>query len=94
MKLWWVHLETMIATLMAYQHTKTDKHWDSFLQVFNYTMDNFPLAGGEMAGYLSREGRVKMNFKGGPYKGCFHVPRALMICEKILTQLDDPVVLS
>ena len=47
----------------------------------------FPLAGGEWAGYLDRQGRVKMDFKGGPYKGCFHLPRALMLCENILHQL-------
>ena len=40
-----------------------------------------------MAGYLDREGRLKMDFKGGPYKGCFHVPRALMICEKIIKEI-------
>ena len=47
----------------------------------------FPLAGGEWAGYLDRQGRVKMDFKGGPYKGCFHLPRALMLCEDMLHQL-------
>ena len=47
----------------------------------------FPLKGGEWAGYLSREGKVKMDFKGGPFKGCFHVPRALMLCESILKQM-------
>ena len=46
-----------------------------------------PLTGGEMAGYLDRQGNVKMDFKGGPYKGCFHVPRALMVCEEIIKQL-------
>ena len=57
-------------------------------EVFNgQNCFQFPLEGGEWAGYLDREGKVKMNFKGGPYKGCFHVPRALMICEKILKQL-------
>ena len=31
-----------------------------------------------------RQGRAKMDFKGGPYKGCFHLPRALLLCEQIL----------
>jgi len=87
MKLWWVHLESMIATLMAYQHTNKENHLQSFQKIYNYSFSKFPLEGGEWAGYLDREGKVKMNFKGGPYKGCFHVPRALMICEKILKQL-------
>jgi N-acylglucosamine 2-epimerase len=42
---------------------------------------------GEWFGYLSREGKVKLNFKGGPYKGCFHVPRALLMCQQMLTSL-------
>ena len=50
-------------------------------------MLQFPLKGGEWAGYLSREGKVKMDFKGGPFKGCFHVLRALMLCESILKQM-------
>jgi len=87
MKLWWVHLEAMVATLMAFQTSKQDKHWTSFLRILNYSFDKFPLNGGEWAGYLNREGKVKMDFKGGPYKGCFHLPRALMICETILRTL-------
>ncbi len=28
-------------------------------------------------------------FKGGPYKGCFHVPRALFFCEQQLQKALD-----
>ena len=45
------------------------------------------MSGGEWAGYLDRQGTTKMDFKGGPYKGCFHLPRALMICENILKEM-------
>ena len=34
---------------------------------------------GEWFGYLDEAGRVNQRFKGGPYKGCFHVPRALFL---------------
>jgi hypothetical protein len=27
-----------------------------------------------------------LQFKGGPYKGCFHVPRAVLLCERALTR--------
>ena len=105
MKLWWVHLEAMVATLMVFDTTKKEEHWDSFKKVFNYSFEHvsvfsvrithgwvhlfvqFPLPGGEWAGYLDRQGKVKMDFKGGPYKGCFHLPRALMICENLLKKL-------
>ena len=39
MKLWWVHLEAMVATLMAFQHTKRQEHQDSFVKIFKYTFD-------------------------------------------------------
>ncbi len=33
MKLWWVHNETMIATLMAYEATKDTTWWNLFEKV-------------------------------------------------------------
>jgi hypothetical protein len=33
MKLWWVHNETMIATLMAYQETRDQRWWHMFVKV-------------------------------------------------------------
>ena len=88
MKLWWAHLETMIATLMAYEVTQEPKHWDAFVKISDYAFDRFSdPVNGEWYGYLSREGAVKMKWKGGAFKGCFHVPRALSIIERILTKL-------
>lgn len=40
--------------------------------------------GGAWFGYLDRRGDVSQRFKGGPYKGFFHVPRALFLCCKLL----------
>ncbi|KAI2601311.1 RENBP isoform 10, partial [Pan troglodytes] len=42
---------------------------------------------GEWFGYLSREGKVALSIKGGPFKGCFHVPRCLAMCEEMLGAL-------
>ena len=39
MKLWWVHLEAMVATLMAFQHTNSQDHRDYFIKIFKYTFD-------------------------------------------------------
>ena len=50
-----------------------------FMPLFQFVDDEH----GEWFGYLSREGKVKMTFKGGPYKGCFHVPRALLMCQQV-----------
>ena len=40
MKLWWVHLEAMVATLMVFETTKKEEHWDSFKKVFNYSFEH------------------------------------------------------
>lgn len=42
---------------------------------------------GEWFGYLNREGKVALTIKGGPFKGCFHVPRCLAMCEEMLSAL-------
>ncbi|MEM9382072.1 MAG: AGE family epimerase/isomerase [Planctomycetota bacterium] len=90
MKLWWPHCEAMIATLYAWRLTVDDRWWAWFDRVAGWTYDHFPDAEhGEWFGYLDREGRVSQRFKGGPYKGFFHVPRALMTCVGLLT--DGPL---
>jgi len=35
---------------------------------------------GEWFGYLNRAGEVLLPLKGGKWKGCFHLPRALYRC--------------
>ncbi|XP_020629032.1 N-acylglucosamine 2-epimerase-like [Orbicella faveolata] len=42
---------------------------------------------GEWFGYLNQKGEVTHTFKGGPFKGCFHVPRCLHMCIKMLKGL-------
>ena len=56
----------------------------------DYCLEHFSDAegGGEWFGYCNRRGDVTHTFKGGPYKGCFHVPRALLKCELILERLE------
>jgi N-acylglucosamine 2-epimerase len=41
---------------------------------------------GEWFGYCDRDGHVTHRFKGGPYKGCFHVPRCLLMCYQLLEE--------
>uniref|UniRef100_A0A2D4INE2 N-acylglucosamine 2-epimerase n=1 Tax=Micrurus lemniscatus lemniscatus TaxID=129467 RepID=A0A2D4INE2_MICLE len=89
MKLWWPHTEAMVAFLMAFAETQDQELLELFDQVANYTFAKFrdPELGGEWFGYLSQEGQVALTIKGGPFKGCFHVPRALYMCEEILKSL-------
>ncbi|KAK3739777.1 hypothetical protein RRG08_028216 [Elysia crispata] len=88
MKMWWPHNEAMIAFLMAYKHTGEKDYLNNFAQVLEYSLNRFvDREHGEWFGYLSREGHLKIKAKGGQWKGCFHVPRALMMCEKLLHEL-------
>ncbi|QDV06756.1 Cellobiose 2-epimerase [Planctomycetes bacterium Poly30] len=85
MKLWWPHLEAMVGTLVAWRASSDARWFERFEQVASWAYERFPdPEHGEWFGYLDREGRVSQRFKGGPYKGCFHVPRALMLCERLL----------
>jgi len=77
-KLWWVHIETLIALLKSYRWTGDSRCKDWFLKIHDYTWthfrDNeFP----EWYGYLTRQGTPLLTLKGGKWKGCFHVPRGL-----------------
>ncbi len=85
-KLWWVHLETLVALAMACRLAPTGSGqavecWDWYERVHDYTWARFPDPDhGEWWGYLNRRGEVSIKSKGGQWKGCFHVPRALYRC--------------
>ena len=87
-KLWWVHLETMQALLMGYRLTGRKECLDWFQKVHDWAWAHFSdPSHGEWFGYLNRRGEVLLDCKGGKWKGCFHVPRALFRCLRELEQL-------
>jgi len=87
-KLWWVHVESMITMLKGYQLTGSKESLAWFEKLHDYTWDKFKdKEFGEWFGYLDRRGDVLLNLKGGKWKGCFHVPRALYQCWNILDKL-------
>lgn len=89
-KLWWVHLETIIALLKAYSLTKDEKCWKWFEKVHDYSWNHFSdAAHGEWFGYLNRSGEVLLQLKGGKWKGCFHVPRAMYQSMQLLEGLAE-----
>jgi N-acylglucosamine 2-epimerase len=80
-KLWWVHMETLVALLKGYRLTGRQVCWDWYERVHAYTWQHFPDPHyGEWYGYLNRRGEVLLSLKGGKWKGCFHVPRGLYLC--------------
>ncbi|NJM96567.1 MAG: AGE family epimerase/isomerase [Phormidesmis sp. RL_2_1] len=87
-KLWWVHLETLVALAMAYRLTARPDCWAWYQKLHTYTWEHFSDPDhGEWYGYLNRQGDVLLPLKGGKWKGCFHVPRALYLCWQQFEQL-------
>ncbi len=87
-KLWWVHIETMIAMLKGYALTGSQEALDWFLRVDDYAWSHFKdTEYPEWFGYLNRRGEVLLPLKGGKWKGCFHVPRGLFQCWRLLEEL-------
>ena len=90
-KLWWVHLETLVALAMGYRLTQSQECWEWYQTVHDYSWPRFSdPEHGEWFGYLDRQGQVLLNLKGGKWKGCFHVPRALYLCWQQFEMLSQP----
>lgn len=87
-KLWWVHLETLVATAMGHHLTGRKECWDWFTKVHDYTWQRFPDPEyGKWYDYLNRQGEPHLSLKGGKWKGCFHLPRTLHVCSNLFTEM-------
>ena len=88
-KLWWVHVETLISLLKGYQLTGNKKCLEWYEKVHDYSWSHFKdPEHPEWWGYLNRQGEVLLDLKGGKWKGCFHVPRGLYQCWKIVEDIN------
>ncbi|MFV0536405.1 MAG: AGE family epimerase/isomerase [Dysgonomonas sp.] len=89
-KLWWVHIETLISLLKGYNLTGSKECLQWFEKIHDYTWMHFKdQEYPEWFGYLNRRGEVLLTLKGGKWKGCFHVPRGLYQCWKILEEINS-----
>ena len=87
-KLWWVHLEALVALSLGYLLTDDKRCWQWYQKVHDYSWQHFSDRDhGEWFGYLDRQGEVSLQLKGGKWKGCFHVPRAMYLCWQNFQQL-------
>lgn len=92
MKLWWPHCEALYAHLLNYSISGDEADLEAFRRVDTYAFEHFSdPEHGEWFGYLDRAGTATHRFKGGPYKGCFHVPRALLNCWMLLQRLESGI---
>ena len=90
MKFWWPQCEAAIANLMAYRMTDTGRYFERFRLAADWAWEHlkdpeYP----EWYGYLHRDGTVAQPAKGNLFKGPFHLPRMLMISEKLCREIVD-----
>ena len=87
-KLWWIHVEALVALAKGYALTGDENCLIWFEKVHAYTWSKFKdKEYGEWFGYLNRRGEVLLSLKGGKWKGCFHIPRALYQISKTFEAL-------
>ena len=88
MKLWWIHNETIIASLMFYLKTQDKYYLKWFEKTVKYAFKHFSdKKYGEWFGYLRRDGKpTEPPCKGHTYKGPFHVMRMLVKCMDLINE--------
>ena len=81
MKLWWVHVEALYASLLGWICTGRSDLRVWYEKIHDYTFEHFPDSKwGEWYGYLNRDGSVVFDAKANGSKGFFHIPRVLWRC--------------
>ncbi|MCC8120562.1 MAG: AGE family epimerase/isomerase [Oscillospiraceae bacterium] len=90
MKLWWPHNEILIASMMFYRDTGDEGYLDWFYKTADYAQQHFADPEyGEWYGYLRRDGLPTMPpCKGSTFKGPFHVPRCLILVDKMMEEIE------
>ncbi len=84
MKLEWVHVEALIATLMGYRLTGDLELFRWFEKIHKYTWEHFPdRVHGEWYKYLNRRGEVNNRCKSNKWQNFFHLPRALYLISRL-----------
>lgn len=85
MKLWWVHVECLFATILAWKLTGRPSMLEWFRRIDKWTWQNFPdRECGEWYGYLRKDGGVSLPLKGSMWKCFFHLPRTLLNVAELL----------
>ncbi len=89
MKLWWPHNEILIASMMLYRDTGEEKYLDWFYKTADYCKEHFADSEyGEWYGYLRRDGLpTQPSTKGSTFKGPFHMPRSMILVDKMVDEI-------
>lgn len=90
MKLWWPHNEILIASMMFYRDSGEPRFLEWFYKTADYCKEHFADPEfGEWFGYLRRDGLpTEPPCKGSTFKGPFHVPRSLVMVDKLMDEVE------
>ena len=89
LKLWWPHCESLYATLLGWMLTGREDLRRWYEKLHDYTFSAFAdLEYGEWFGYLNRDGSRVFTAKANGWKGCFHLPRTLFRCYRLLSDAE------
>ena len=84
MKKWWPQCEAMLANKMCYLKTGDTRYLEWYHTVEQYVQTHFvDTECGEWYGYLHYDGTVSNAVKGNIGKGPFHIPRMLLLLERM-----------
>ena len=84
MKKWWPQCEAMLANKMCYLKTGDTRYLEWHRTVEQYVQTHFvDTECGEWYGYLHYDGTVSNTVKGNIGKGPFHIPRMLLLLERM-----------
>lgn len=85
MKLWWPMTEALIAYAYLWKNSKSEEHLKKLGLIWDVCKKHFlHKEHGAWFGYFTKEFQQTHAIIGGPYKGCFHVPRALLWAKELL----------
>jgi N-acylglucosamine 2-epimerase len=83
-KVWWVHSEALYALALAALETNDAARWAEFVELHQWCMSRFPdREFGEWYPVLHRDGSPKITDKGGEWKAVYHLPRALLLLNRL-----------
>lgn len=90
-KTWWPQCELLIASLMLYRDTGDEKYADCFIKEIEYCKRVFSDEKyGEWYEQLNIDGTQNdHSFKGGIFKGPFHLPRMLVMVDRMLDEIEN-----
>lgn len=84
MKLWWPQCEAIIANRLCYEIFGEEKYLEQYESLKDYAFTHFADSEyGEWFGYLHYDGTVSHTLKGNIFKGPFHLPRMLILLDKM-----------